>query len=587
MDPLDFLTHEEMIRFLRCKKTEISSYIEEPRTFLNQLRDHDLVPENLYQKVKKMKNKERKQEGVYEILDWVENKREQHVGLFWRCMFRDHLLQKYPIFRLLRNSLLDGSYRISENLPKADDPSSNTEAERKEKKQQQKKGATKRKKSGEETDEEERGPSSVSSKKKPAMKPTLSQLLEKGELPVTCGDKEGTLYKDKLARGEMCILSDGVWFTPCDFERFSGRGNSKNWKLTIRCQNITLYKFIQEGNLQCPRTYRDYGRKGVRFSSSCVESSSSSASSQSASSVVTDESSEDHEEWTENEDSEQEEEEEDSDTVDLSEFQDFALPVSCGSVSGLIYKDRFTGSRSKSIRTEERWFTPEEFVKQELTLTDGHWKKDILCHGKTLNYLVKKKILYIHSLQCPCRLCCPENRLDQDNDDVCYICNSVGNLVCCDECPRAFHHHCHLPTLQEDTLGDNWMCTCCVLKNNHRLWLHMSREGALSSPVSGNMMRCEYLLLQLYKADRQRVFTSDPTKRVERYSSVISKPMWLNRVKTKLQKDKYRTVRQFVRDIKLIFTNCQTFNKVNKYGRMGAKMKKEFEKEFNSIFKIQ
>ncbi len=48
-----------------------------------------------------------------------------------------------------------------------------------------------------------------------------------------------------------------------------------------------------------------------------------------------------------------------------------------------------TGSRGKCIRTEERWFTPEEFVKQEPTLTDGRWKKDILCHGKTLNLLLK------------------------------------------------------------------------------------------------------------------------------------------------------------------------------------------------------
>ncbi len=47
------------------------------------------------------------------------------------------------------------------------------------------------------------------------------------------------------------------------------------------------------------------------------------------------------------------------------------------------------GSRGKCIRTEERWFTPEEFVKQEPTLTDGRWKKDILCHGKTLNFLLK------------------------------------------------------------------------------------------------------------------------------------------------------------------------------------------------------
>ncbi|KAF4080671.1 hypothetical protein AMELA_G00174110 [Ameiurus melas] len=141
--------------------------------------------------------------------------------------------------------------QIAINLPNAETPSSNTEVERKEKKQEQKKGATKRKKNGKETHEEERDLSSVFNQKKPAIKPPLSQLLEKRELPVTCGDKEGILYPDQLARGEKCILSEGILFTPCGFEKFSGRGNSKNWKLTIRCQNITLHKLIQEGKLQC------------------------------------------------------------------------------------------------------------------------------------------------------------------------------------------------------------------------------------------------------------------------------------------------------------------------------------------------
>lgn len=48
------------------------------------------------------------------------------------------------------------------------------------------------------------------------------------------------------------------------------------------------------------------------------------------------------------------------------------------------------GPHSKSICTKNRWFTLVEFVKQALTPTDGHWKKDILCHG-----LVKVMICYI------------------------------------------------------------------------------------------------------------------------------------------------------------------------------------------------
>ncbi|KAI5087458.1 nuclear body protein SP140-like protein, partial [Silurus meridionalis] len=107
MDPLNFLTHEDLLKFFHCKKTEISC-IEEPHTFLNQLRDHNLLPEKLYQKVIKMKSKKRRQDGVYEILDTLEKKRGQCVKLFWTCVFQEHILQKYPVLRFLRSSLLDG-----------------------------------------------------------------------------------------------------------------------------------------------------------------------------------------------------------------------------------------------------------------------------------------------------------------------------------------------------------------------------------------------------------------------------------------------------------------------------------------------
>ncbi|KAM9434621.1 uncharacterized protein Hap1MRO34_002384 [Clarias gariepinus] len=226
--------------------------------------------------------------------------------------------------------------------------------------------------------------------------PTLDKTLS-----VTCGDKEGTLHADKLARGEECILCQDHWFTLNDFERFSGRGNSKNWKRTICSQNTPLETVLQ------------------------------------------------------------------------------------------------AGLHSKSIRTERRWFNLEEFVKQGVTLTDGHWKKDILCHGKTLNYLVK---------------------WEQDNDDVCYICSTLGKLVCCDGCPQAFHHHCHLPTLQEDTL--KWingcahsahMCIYCTYTHTHT-----NEYRALFLIFVGFIFyqHCEYLLLNLYKEDTQHVFIDDPTKQV-------------------------------------------------------------------------
>lgn len=46
-DPLDFKTNEELTQFFRSKKTEMSC-MEQPQTFLRQLRDHELIPEDEY-----------------------------------------------------------------------------------------------------------------------------------------------------------------------------------------------------------------------------------------------------------------------------------------------------------------------------------------------------------------------------------------------------------------------------------------------------------------------------------------------------------------------------------------------------------
>ncbi|XP_049331870.1 sp110 nuclear body protein [Astyanax mexicanus] len=623
MDPLDFLTKEELIRFFHCKKTEMSC-LENPHTFLNQLRDHNLLPEKLYQKVISMRCKERKKDGVYQILDWLEKQRPDSINSFWSCVFKDHILQRYPPLRLLRNSLLDGSFRFYENLPPPVDRTEKekepTAAQRKEPTAKEKKGGKKRKKSVDETEEEEEpGPSSLSTPKlkKPTNKPKFSSPVKKGEkapvwtwgiyktqLPVKCGTKEGTFYREKLATGGECILSQGRWFTPTGFEKFAGKERCRNWKLSIRCQDTPLQKLIEDGHLQPPRTKRRCVRKSqkVPITVSSPESSSSLSDSSREIEASGEEDQEELsgvEELEEREGDEEEENEDDAEDdedetgpVDPSVFQAPSLPVSCGSVTGFFYKCRFaSGLRGKSIRTEERWFTPEEFVKHGLNLTDGHWKKDIRCHGKTFNYLRKKKILEVHSLLCKCKLCGSkeQDQLVQDNDDVCFICNSVGDLLCCDECPRSFHLHCHLPVINDETLGDTWMCTYCVLKTYQRCWHngHMTQRELLDSDITQYTVHCEYLLLCLYKEDMDHVFTEDPNRTIPRYSSVISKPMWLNRVKEKLQNKDYRTLIQFVSDIRLIFQNCHIFNKGNEFDKLGSRLGEVFEKAFHTIFNIQ
>uniref|UniRef100_A0A3B1IFY3 SAND domain-containing protein n=1 Tax=Astyanax mexicanus TaxID=7994 RepID=A0A3B1IFY3_ASTMX len=349
--------------------------------------------------------------------------------------------------------------------------------------------------------------------------PVWTWGIYKTQLPVKCGTKEGTLYREKLATGGECILSQGSWFTPTGFEKFAGKERCKNWKLSIRCQDTPLQKLIE---VNVP-----YLKKR-----STLDITSGEEEQEELSGV---------EELEEREGEEEEENEDDSED-DEDE----------------------TG-----IRTEERWFTPEEFVKHGLNLTDGHWKKDIRCHGKTFNYLLKKKILGVHSLLCKCKLCGSKEQ-DQDNDDVCFICNSVGDLLCCDECPRSFHLHCHLPVITDETLG-------CWHNG------HMTQRELLDSDITQYTVVQSQINTHTYThTHRHRhTHTNSHISIPDFCVSVISKPMWLNRVKEKLQNKEYRTLIQFT------VTPVCVCLQGNEFDKLGSRLSEVFEEAFHTIFNIQ
>ncbi|KAF7654255.1 hypothetical protein LDENG_00071820 [Lucifuga dentata] len=624
MDPLDFLEPEELLRFFRCNKTEMSCF-DKPQTFLRLLRDNNLIPEDRYKKVIRMKSKENMKQGLYGVLDWLEEERSEHIMHFWRCAFRDSIMTQYPTLRTFRNSLMDGTFKIYTQLPEKVEQEETNGKKRKEsseegerEEEQTKMGRKKRKRREQSvcSEKEQASPSTrlTPNQRNNSLKGSFSSPLKKGEkseiwnwalynvwLPVTCGEKKGMLNRAKLSKGEKCIVVNKQWFSPSAFERFAGREKSKNWKFTIRCLNTPLGKLIQDGHLK----YKRYRRGGVKAKQSLFPSdglSTVSGGEEDADEEV-EEDTEDQSSSTEKESStdhtddegekEQRAEKEAESSPDNSKT---TFKVTCGAAAGTLHKNRFaSGTCGKSIRTETNWMTPVEFVKEGSSEPDACWRKDIQWEGNPLGVLIKKNGLNIHSVTCKCSLCRPnkDDLENQKNDDECCVCSSAKeeDLVVCDKCPRSFHQTCHLPPVDDTILGDDepWLCTFCVFRNTQE-WRYSDElcKRPLSSHTSQHMLECQYLLLSLYDADEEQIFATNPNLYVKGYSNVIKIPMWLGKVAEKLQKNKYQTVGEFVSDLQLIFTNCASFNRDNaEFYTKGARLKEFFEEELKNIFSIQ
>ncbi|VUC22041.1 unnamed protein product [Clonostachys rosea] len=65
-----------------------------------------------------------------------------------------------------------------------------------------------------------------------------------------------------------------------------------------------------------------------------------------------------------------------------------------------------------------------------------------------------------------------------DNDEYCSACGNVGDVVCCDGCPRSFHFECVDMDRDED-LPAEWYCNECLVKNfPSRVPVHKGVFGA-------------------------------------------------------------------------------------------------------------
>ncbi|XP_062263725.1 nuclear body protein SP140-like protein [Platichthys flesus] len=621
MDPLDFLEPEELLRYFRSNKT-VMSCMENPHTFLCQLRDHDLIPEDTFKKVSRMKKKENLRKALYDVLDWVERERSQHINLFWRYVFEDPILNVYPTLIRLRNSLMDGSFEKTEtDKMKRKELSEVEEEEEEQGSSVKKKRKLLRRSMCEDDEEQQPGPSSQvprrrkktekvnSPLKKGQKRDILTLLLNKTQLPVTCGSKEGMLSRERLAKGEKCILSQKQWFTPSGFEKFAGKGSCKNWKFSIKFMGSPLARLIKDGHLKTATFKRRHKTDSRRAKRSLFPSDGATTVSEEE--EEDDDDDDDDDDYDDDDENEEDDLENQEDGVPCSNKENSTditdedegtenqtepevgkvFKVTCGGEAGTLHQKRFaSGTRGKCIRTERGWLSPIEFLN-EASSQQSRWKRDILCEGKPLCALIEAKVLRIHYLLCECSLCKPnESDLeDQKNDDECSVCKrGEADLVMCDSCPCSFHQKCHLPHVDDNLLGDDrqWICTFC-LTTQRQSGVKLKMTAALKHQISGHILECQYLIMRLFSADDQQIFASDQRLYLESNSTYVQTPMWLEKVTEKLQEKEYGKVGDFVSDVKLMFTNWAKYNRANpELLALGDRLQQLFHSQFKVVFNI-
>ncbi|XP_030658250.1 nuclear autoantigen Sp-100 isoform X4 [Nomascus leucogenys] len=276
-------------------------------------------------------------------------------------------------------------------------------------------------------------------------------------------------------------------------------------------------------------------------------------------------------------------------------FKQPELPVTCGKVKGTLYKERFKqGTSKKCIQSEDKkWFTPREFEIEGDRRASKNWKLSIRCGGYTLKFLMenkllpeppstrKKRILKSHNntLVDPC----PEN------SNICEVCNKWGQLFCCDTCPRSFHEHCHIPPVEANK--NPWSCIFCRIKTIQERCPesqsgHQESEVLMRQMLPEEQLKCEFLLLKVYSDSKSLFFAKEPYYNREG-SQGPQTPMWLNKVKRRLNEQVYSRVEGFVQDMRLIFHNHKEFYREDKFIRLGIQVQDIFEKNFRNIFAIQ
>lgn len=183
---------------------------------------------------------------------------------------------------------------------------------------------------------------------------------------------------------------------------------------------------------------------------------------------------------------------------------------------------------------------------------------------------------------------------DDPSDDYCAVCRNGGDLLCCDGCPKVFHLGCHVLQLTDNPSGQ-WYCGLCTKEDTIRMDASevrsvsglSTKRYAPSGLTQKEQKVCERLLLELFCHEASMPFHESVSKSVPNYYKVISNPMDFSAIRHKISKshfDHYSCIDDFIADVRLVFSNCQTFNHPEtEIGKAGRTMEEFFEERVGQL----